>query len=313
MSHDLAEPGRARAARLGAGLTTADRLLMSYAGFLALAAWTRLPRPGPAVAALAALALAHLALAAAAPRSAAARVAHDFFPMPSLVALFGVCGPVIAVANPLRFDAFMAAADLRLLGPVAAGWRHLLGRPDWLVDLASLAYMTYYVLPLAIGVAVYRSNRRREYDDVVLAYVTALLLCYLGYLLFPTTGPRVPAGMEGAVLGGGAVSRAVRAFVAAVESNLLDAFPSGHAAVATVSLLVGWRLLPAARPALLLAAAGIVFATVYLSYHYVVDVAAGVALALAAPRVAPWLRRVLGPAPPARGGWSPARTVTTGE
>jgi len=299
MSRDLVETGHARAGRLASGLTTADRLLVAYCGFLTLAAWMRHPRPGPIVAALAALALGHLALASAAPRSATARLAHDFFPALSLAALFGISGPVIAVTNALRFDDVMAAADLRLLGPVAEGWRQLLGRPAWLVDLASLAYVSYYPLPLGIGIAVYASHRRREYDDVVLAVVTTLVLCYLGYFLFPTTGPRVPAGLEDAVLGGGAVSRGVRAFVATAEANLLDAFPSGHTAIALVSLGVGWRSLPRARPLLLLVAAGIVFATVYLSYHYVVDVLAGAALALAVPHLTPWLRRALGPQAPA--------------
>ncbi len=60
---------------------------------------------------------------------------------------------------------------------------------------------------------------------------------------------------------------------------------------------IGWRALPAARALLALVAVGIVFATVYLSYHYVVDVLAGAVLALAVPYLCRWLRRVLGPQP----------------
>jgi membrane-associated phospholipid phosphatase len=97
------------------------------------------------------------------------------------------------------------------------------------------------------------------------------------------------------VLGGGAVSEAVRAFVAAGEMNMLDAFPSGHTALGLVSAWLGWRMLPRARAVLVAAAAGIVFATVYLSYHYVVDVIAGAGLAVAIPWLVPWLRGLVGP------------------
>jgi membrane-associated phospholipid phosphatase len=191
----------------------------------------------------------------------------------------------------------MAAADLRFLGPLAPAWRNLLGRPAWLVDLASLAYMSYYAMPLCIAIALYAADRRREFHEAALTIVTTLVLSYAGYFLFPTTGPRVPAAEAGSILGGGAISRAVRTFVAAGEVNVLDAFPSGHTALGLVSAWLGWRMLRRARLFLAAAAAGIVFATVYLSYHYVVDVLAGAALALAIPRLVPRVRELLGPPP----------------
>jgi membrane-associated phospholipid phosphatase len=285
------------AAQVGAAFTTTDRLLLGYLAFVGVAATLYQPHPARTVAALVAVALVHAGIAAAAARSPAMRLAHDFWPFPDVVFLFSVSGPVIAAANPLRFDALMAAADVRLLGPIPDAWRHLLGRPAWLVDLASVAYMSYYVLPLGIGIALYAADRRREFEEVSVAVVATLVASYAGYFLFPTSGPRVPASLASSALGGGAVSEAVRAFVAAGEANVLDAFPSGHTALGLVSAWLGWRFLPRARAVLALAAAGIVFATVYLSYHYVVDVLAGALLALAVPRLARWLSAVLGPAP----------------
>jgi membrane-associated phospholipid phosphatase len=282
-------------AHVGDFLTTTDRLILAYTAFVGAAAVSSHGLPARIVASLAALAVVHLAIAAAASRSPGARVLHDFLPFPELIFLFNASGPVIAAVNRLRFDGVLAAADLRLLGPVAPAWRHLLGRPAWLVDLASVAYVSYYAMPLAIGVALYAANRRREFQEASLAIATTLVLCYLGYFLFPTTGPRVPAAEWRATLGGGAISQAVRVFVAAGEMNVLDAFPSGHTALGLVSAWLGWRMLPRARPVLAAAAGGIVFATVYLSYHYVVDVLAGAALALTVPRAVRWVRASIGP------------------
>jgi len=78
-----------------------------------------------------------------------------------------------------------------------------------------------------------------------------------------------------------------------------DAFPSGHTTVSLVYLACGWRLFPRWRGALVVVVAGIVFSTVYLSLHYVIDVVAGVALAALLPPVLPVLRRWTWPAPPA--------------
>ena len=282
-------------AQLGAAFTATDRLLLGYLGLVGIAAALCHPHPARILASLVAVAIVHAAVTTAALGSPAMRVVHDFLAFPQIIFLFNVSGPVIAATNPLRFDGLMAAADLQLLGPVAHAWRHLLGRPAWLVDLASIAYVSYYVMPLGIGIALYATNRRREFEETSLAVIATLLLTYAGYFLFPASGPRVPAALGASVLGGGVVSEAVRAFVAAGEMNVLDAFPSGHTALGLVSAWLGWRMLPRARAVLVAAAAGIVFATVYLSYHYVVDVIAGAGLAVAIPWLVPWLRGLVGP------------------
>lgn len=280
-------------------LGAVDRLLLGAFAALAAVALVAHPRPAPLVAGLAALGLALWCARALRSRWRAAALVHDLFPAPAVVALFSLCGPLVDAATTARWDQALAAADLRLFGGLPAAWRGLLGRPDWLTDLASAAYCSYYVVPVAMAVALRARGRLAEFDRLVFALVGTLLLSYLGYFLFPATGPRVPEAAAQAVLGGGVVSRAVRAFLARAELNLLDAFPSGHTAISLVFLGHGWRLFPRWRVPLLAAAAGILFATVYLSLHYVVDLAAGALLALATPLLLPRLRRLLGDRPPA--------------
>jgi membrane-associated phospholipid phosphatase len=96
------------------------------------------------------------------------------------------------------------------------------------------------------------------------------------------------------VLGGGAVAHAVRAFLRAAEATTLDAFPSGHTALSLVPAALGTRLFPRQAPLLWAWAAAVIFATVYIQVHYVADVVAGVALALAALALAPGLHRAMG-------------------
>lgn len=280
--------------RQGPWLEAVDRMILAATATLTLLAAVFHPQPLSIATWLAALSLGLVAAAVAGRRFAAARIVHAFFPLPAVIAIFNLAGPLIGVTNPARWDATFAAADLRLFGPLAPAWRAALSRPSWLTDLASILYCSYYVIPVAMAVALYVRRRQSEFDEITFGFIATLLASYVGYFLFPTTGPRVPTADELAVLGGGAVSAWVRAFLRVAEVNQLDAFPSGHTALSLVFLHYGWRMFPRFRVPLAAAAAGIVFATVYLSLHYVVDLCAGAALALAMTRAAPAARRAFG-------------------
>jgi len=289
--------GRAEAAAATAKpglLLPVDRLLLCALAALTALALVAHPRPLPFVLGLALLAAFLLASAVAAPRHPALGAVHHFAPAPLLVVIFSVCGPLIEAATTARHDLLMASLDARLFGPLAPGWRGALGRPRWLTDTAYLAYVSYYVVPIAMGVALYSSGRRREFEAFSFAVVAVALLSYAGYFLVPVTGPRVPPQLEDAVLGGGLVSSAVRLFLRSAEKNTLDAFPSGHTALSLVFLGHGWQLFPRWRAPIVIVVAGIVFSTVYLSLHYVVDLVAGAALALLMPSILPFLRRLFG-------------------
>jgi len=275
------------------GLRPVERLLLTACASLAAVALATHPRPLPLLAPLAAAALALVALAPAGRRWPASGLWRDLAPLLSLVLLFTVCGSVLAAATTARWDLALAAADLRLFGALPERWRGLGGRPAWLSDLASAAYFSYYLLPVALVTALARAGRRAELDRLQLAIATTLLLSFLGYFLVPAYGPRVPAADAERVLGGGTASRALRAFLAGAEGDLLDAFPSGHTALSLVLLLHGVRLFPRWRAPLLLAVAGILFSTVYLSLHYVIDLLAGALLAAAVPLLLPRLSRLL--------------------
>jgi membrane-associated phospholipid phosphatase len=260
-----------------------DALILFFLGALAMVGGTR--SAAWLVSGIALLGAAIVLAAAWSRRQGWRGVVHDFLPVVAVIAIFELLGPVIDAVNPVRWDATFAALDERLFGRLPAAWFEALGRPAWLVDVASTAYVSYYLLPVVLAVALYvrRHDRFRRFAFTVVA---TFLASYVGYLAFPTSGPRIADD----VLGGGAVTRALRGFVASVEGNQLDAFPSGHVAVTLVCVGCGWRYFPRWRIPLAAVFVGIAFATVYLAYHYVIDVVAGVALGgavlIALPEVA---------------------------
>ncbi|HQR30656.1 MAG TPA: phosphatase PAP2 family protein [Anaeromyxobacteraceae bacterium] len=273
-----------------------DRMMLAFIAVMAAVSVLAHPEPAHFLVLLAIMAAAFVAAAWWGQHSELGRVAHAFLPLPIVVTIFNVAGPLIGVANPLRFDDTMARLDLQWFGPFVPAWKNLLGRPNWLTDGASLFYVSYYFIPFGMCIALWVQRRWKDFDDLAFALITTLLLTYVGYFLVPTTGPRVPHEHELQVLGGGTFSARVRDFLRAAEVNQLDAFPSGHTALSLVYLGYGWRLFPSwkIRIPLAVSVVGIVFATVYLSLHYAVDLIAGALLALSIPWAVRGLHAIFG-------------------
>jgi membrane-associated phospholipid phosphatase len=280
-------------------LSAVDNLSLLFIGGLAgltLACHTsRLPVTDLVLVVLIVLTVAILGASWWATRSPLGNVVHSFLPALLLPVLFNTIGPIIDCVSPRRWDPTFSALDASVFGTAALHWHHAFGRPWWLTDFTYLMYISYYALPLVLGIILYQKGKRRQFEELVFTVVVCFYLTYVGYLFFPTIGPRVPVEAEATLLGGGTISQVIRAFLHFAERTTTDAFPSGHTGVALVCLFLGWRMLPSLRLPLVLVVAGIIFTTVYLHYHYVVDVVAGAVLGVLTPYCARALRQLLEP------------------
>jgi membrane-associated phospholipid phosphatase len=271
-----------------------ERLTSVFLVALAAAALlARPPGPGTALGFLA-LAAATVLLARAAPASRAGALLRDFFPVAMVVAVFMLLEPVIVGLNPRRYDAFFQALDARWFPRLLPAWRNAFHRAPAFTDLVYVAYVSYYALPVLAGV-IARRRGPAAFERAVLTILLAFYASFVGYLLFPTSGPRLAPADEARALGGGAISDGIRAFLHVAERTRLDAFPSGHTAIALVSAAVAARVAPRHGAALLAWAGAVVFSTVYIHVHYVVDVLAGAILAAVLLGAAPALGRALAP------------------
>ncbi len=270
-----------------------ERLTAVFVAGLAVGALLASP-PGPGTALeLLALVAATVLLARAAPTSTAGAAVRDLvLPIAAVLAVFLLLEPVIVGLNPRRYDALFSALDAQWFPSLLPAWRNAFGRAPAFTDLVYVAYVSYYALPILVAV-IARRRGAAAFEGAVLTLLLAFYASFLGYLLFPTSGPRLSPSDAARVVGGGAISDAVRAFLLAAERTRLDAFPSGHTAIALVSAAVGARVAPRHGPALLAWAGAVLFSTVYIHVHYVVDVVAGAALAAVVVAGAPRLGRAL--------------------
>jgi membrane-associated phospholipid phosphatase len=261
-----------------AALRPSERLTaLVLAGLLGIVLLTRPEGWALRAAVFAALILALAGFARTRGRGLAA--GRDFLPVLAVLLVFLLLQPLVVALNAHRWDAALAAADARWFPRLARTWHGAFGRPAAFTDLVYLAYASFYFLPIAVAVLAWRRLGPEGFERVAFRILLAFYLSFLGYFLWPAEGPRVPEALAQAQLGGGAVSRAVRAFLHGAESTTLDAFPSGHTALSVLPALLATRPFPRLAPLLWAWALAIVFATVYIGVHYVVDVAAGLLLA----------------------------------
>ena len=280
-------------------LRPSERLTATVlAALLTLALLVRPPGWQPRVLAFAVLLLALLGLARV--RHGAAVLLRDLAPVGAVLGIFLLLQPLVAGANPHRWDPVLARTDAHWFGPLAARWRGALGRPSAFTDLMYLAYASFYFLPVAVALLARRRLGPAAFERFAFTLLLGFYLSFLGYFLWPAEGPRIPPTLAAARLGGGPVSDAVRAFLRISEHTTLDAFPSGHAALSLLPALLATRAFPRLAPLFWAWALAVIFATVYISAHYVVDILAGLALAPLTLLGAGPLARVFGADPGSR-------------
>jgi membrane-associated phospholipid phosphatase len=150
-----------------------------------------------------------------------------------------------------------------------------------LTDVFQLVYCSYYFLPILLGLVVYLRRDIKDFIHVIFAILFSFYVTYVGYILFPAVGPRFSLyHLQTTALTGWVVTLPIREYLNWLEHIMRDAFPSGHTMLALVVLFYTWRYEKRLLFLFAPVASLIIVSTIYLRYHYAVDVLAGVILAV---------------------------------
>ncbi len=224
------------------------------------------------------------------------RVLHAFYPLIFVPFLFDSFADLLPWTSPVERDALLIRLDRALFGTDPTVWLERLVHPV-LTELFTLAYTAYYFLPVILAVALYRRGKEHDFDRAVFGMVLGFYLSYVGYFLIPAVGPRFTlAHLHRVDLAGVLVADAIRETLNALERFKQDAFPSGHTALVLLVLAYAWQFRRCLFWVFLPVVVALIFSTVYLRYHYVIDVLAGIVLAglcviLERVTLASWSRR----------------------
>jgi len=177
-------------------------------------------------------------------------------------------------------DAALLALDRRLWGGQSLPEHLLSWERPWLSELLSGGYFLFYFLVLLPAIGFSLRRRTAEARRFFLGLSGMYLVGFIGYLLVPAGGPYMafPEVFPYPVHGG--AMTALLAGIVKAGITGMDVFPSLHSGIGVYVLgffaLGGYR-----RLALIIApvVAALVVATLYLRYHYGIDVLCGIALA----------------------------------
>jgi membrane-associated phospholipid phosphatase len=176
------------------------------------------------------------------------------------------------------------------------------------VEFLQLVYTMFIPGALVLGIILWVRKPRQEFRYGTFVIAATFLISYLGYLTLPARGPRfMEYASQHSALQGWWMFHSLQNLLDTLEGVQYDCFPSGHVAVVLVGCYVARRISAPVFYGFAVFAALITISTVYLRYHYVIDVIAGMLLAIvviaAAPRIYRWMDGSAIPA--ARPGASP--------
>ena len=215
-------------------------------------------------------------------------ILHAFIPIVIIILVFNSLGELIPRIRHQYYDNDLIRIDYALFGAHPTVWMERFNTV-LLTGLLQIAYISYYFMPIALGTFLFLKKKQYEFDSAVFTICLCFYLSYIGYLLVPAVGPRFTLNqVQTMELQTGPLSQWIQSTLDGLEQNKTDAFPSGHTAVALVSLFYAWKYREKVLFWILVpAVSALIVSTVYLRYHYAVDVIAGILLAALTILIAP--------------------------
>jgi membrane-associated phospholipid phosphatase len=163
----------------------------------------------------------------------------------------------------------------------------------WFTDIMSFAYVSYYFLPVELVLTLYLKDRMPEFNESMFVLAFGYYLSFIGYILFPAIGPRYTlTHLQSVPLEGSLLTDLVRDVLNALEHNKRDCMPSGHTQIVLMVLYLAHRYERFLFYLFLPIICGLILSTVYLRYHYVIDLFAGASIAVGCMIIGPRLYRM---------------------
>lgn len=272
----------------------ADKLLLAYlAGTGALVAvyWNRLPE-APELLTLHFGAGMAIVLASTRGGRAVWYFRH-WYPLPLLASCYKEMAILILAVRGATTDQWLADLDFSIWHANPTVWLERVQTPA-LTDFLQVAYTLYVPAVVLVPWLLWRKRRFADFRYCAFLISLGLLTSYIGYILVPARGPRFLLDhLQDSPLQGGWVVDVMRTTLDRLESVHYDCFPSGHVELTIIASWSSRQISKWLFRVYLAYALSIVFATVYLRYHYTVDLVAGALLAAVLIAAGPMMYRKL--------------------
>lgn len=217
------------------------------------------------------------------------RFVHDWYLLLMILFIFKETYWMVHPIHPYDYDSLLIKIDHTLFGVNPTAWLEQWANP-FLTEILQISYASYYFILISIFVELYLEQRYTDFYSSGFFIVYGFYLSYIGYFLLPAVGPRFSLydfNLLNHDLPGLFFTNFLRDFVNAGESipkgaanSVLyaqrDVFPSGHTQLTLTALYLAYHFRLRIRWVLSVFGTLLIVSTVYLRYHYGVDVLAGI-------------------------------------
>ena len=213
---------------------------------------------------------------------------HSWYIVPLVLLTFKQLYFMIAPIHGRDYDFLLVEIDRWLFGVDPTIWLNKISFPV-LTEIVQIAYSSFYFLFIIVGYELYSKKDIQKYRYAAFMIVYGFYLSYIGYFFLPAVGPRFTLHNFFAIdleLPGVFITSYLREFVNFGESiskgipnpaSIVqrDVFPSGHTQLTLILMYLTKKYQMKATAFIWITGILLIFGTVYLRYHYVVDLLAG--------------------------------------
>lgn len=213
---------------------------------------------------------------------------HLWYLAPMIFITFKQLYFMVHSIHPTDYDDILIQIDRWIFGTDPTHFLQKYAHP-LLTEILQIVYTSFYLLPIIVGIDLLKNNKYDEFEYAAFLIVYGFFLSYLGYFSVPAVGPRftlhdffnIDNELPGLFL-----TKYLREFVNIGESIpkgtinphemvQRDVFPSGHTQMTLLTMYVTVKFNTRTKIFMLITGTLLVFSTVYLRYHYVIDLIAG--------------------------------------
>jgi len=216
------------------------------------------------------------------------RIIHYWYIAPIILLTFR---QLFFMVKPIRvydYDDWFIVIDRWIFGTDPTHFLYQFSSP-LLTEVLQIVYGMFYLLPIILCLSLLKKDRFVALDFALFSIIYGFFLSYLGYFSLPGIGPRFTLhdfNTINEMLPGLYLTNGLREMTNSGEgipfgtlnpSAIVqrDVFPSGHTMITLIVMYLSVRLNSRSRYFFLPIGTLLIFSTVYLWYHYVIDLIGG--------------------------------------
>jgi len=239
------------------------------------------------------------------------RIIHYWYIAPLILVTFKELYFMIKPIRVQDYDYLFIQIDRWMFGTDPTHFLYQFSHPV-ITEILQIVYGSFYLLPILLGLFLLRNKRYLATDFAVFSVIYGFYLSYIGYFALPGIGPRFTLHNFETInedLPGLFLTNALRELVNTGESIPAgtpnpaevvqrDVFPSGHTMITLIVMFLSVRLKSRSKYFFVTIGSLLIFATVYLWYHYVIDLIGGLVFMIfslwSGKYIFNWWRRKIG-------------------